>query len=279
MTAAPVSRKWNDLLSRTISAVLLIPLVLAMVFYGGVWFQLLIGLAGVLMAREYTQIAHGGNDVQFVLHALAALTAVIVLPSLGLTIAFAIISALTVFSNFVVAMNVRSVNLWQRVGVAYVALPVVALMLVRGTHESGLMTTLFLLLLVWCADTFAYFAGRIIGGPKLVPHISPKKTWAGLGGAAAGAAMVALVFLYYGKASGALPFILLAAFLAVIEQGGDIFESALKRAHDIKDSGNLIPGHGGILDRVDGLLAVFAAAALVGALRNLADPAAGVTYW
>ncbi len=141
------------------------------------------------------------------------------------------------------------------------------------------MTALFLLLLVWSADTFAYFSGRIIGGPKLAPKISPKKTWAGMGGAAAGAAVVAAGFLLCGKASGIAPFVVFAVALAIVEQAGDILESALKRAHDIKDSGNLIPGHGGMLDRTDGLMAVFAAAALVGSLRNAVDPAAGVTYW
>lgn len=279
MTPGAVSRKWSDLVPRTLSAILLVPLVLAMVVYGNAWFQLLVGFAGVLMAREYTQIAHKGDDLQFAFHALAALAAVLVLPALGLGPTLVIVLAMVIFSNIRLATPSQAVTFWQRIGVVYVALPMVALMLVRGASDNGLATTLFLLLLVWSADTFAYFAGRIIGGPKLAPRLSPKKTWAGLGGAAFGAAVVAAAFLYFGMASGVVLFIAFAAALAVIEQGGDIFESSLKRAHDIKDSGNLIPGHGGILDRVDGLLAVFSAAALVGAMRNLADPASGVTYW
>jgi phosphatidate cytidylyltransferase len=279
MTPGTGSRKWSDLLPRTLSAVLLVPLVLEMVVYGSAWFQLLAGFAGVLMAREYTQIAHQGDDLQFAFHALAALAAVVTLPEAGLRLTLLVVFAMMVLSNIHLAMRNPVATIWQRIGVAYVALPVVALMLVRGQGTNGLVTTLFLLLLVWSADTFAYFAGRIIGGPKLAPRLSPKKTWAGLAGAAVGATLVAMAFLYFGKASGFAPFILLAAALAVIEQGGDIFESSLKRAHNIKDSGSLIPGHGGILDRVDGLLAVFSAAALVGAVRNLADPASGVTYW
>jgi phosphatidate cytidylyltransferase len=279
MTVSGATAKWGDLLPRTLSAVFMIPIVLAMVFYGGVWFQLLVAIAGVLMAREYVAIADNGNDLQFALHALGALAAVIAFPVAGVMLTLVIMAALIVLSNLHLNMRQVAVTMWQRIGVGYVALPALALMIVRGNSAGGLMAALFLLLLVWSADTFAYFAGRIIGGPKLAPKLSPKKTWAGLGGAAAGAALVAAGFLFFGKASGAAPFILLAVFLAVFEQGGDILESALKRAHNIKDSGNLILGHGGMLDRVDGLMAVFVAAALIGCLHNALDPAAGVTNW
>ncbi len=279
MTISGAGSKWGDLLPRTLSAVFLVPIVLAMVFYGGVWFQLLAAAAGVLMAREYVSIADDGNDLQFTLHALGALTAVITYPVAGVMLTLVIIIALIVLSNLHLNNGQGAVTIWQRIGVGYVALPALSLMIVRGHSDAGLMAALFLLLLVWSADTFAYFAGRLIGGPKLAPKLSPKKTWAGLGGAAAGAALVALAFLYFGKASGIVPLVVFAVALAVFEQGGDILESAFKRAHNIKDSGTLIPGHGGMLDRVDGLMAVFTAAALIACMHNAVDPAAGVTYW
>jgi phosphatidate cytidylyltransferase len=114
---------------------------------------------------------------------------------------------------------------------------------------------MWLLAVVWAADICAYFAGRVIGGPKLAPRISPKKTWAGLWGAVAGGAVVGLVVGYLAGSAGFLRLVVLGGLLAIVEQLGDLFESALKRHYGVKDSGRLIPGHGGVLDRVDGLVA------------------------
>ena len=126
----------------------------------------------------------------------------------------------------------------------------------------------------------AYFAGRIIGGPKLAPRISPKKTWAGLGGAMAGSALGALsVGLWLGLPVLSV-LLLVAAAMAIVEQAGDLFKSAMKRHYGVKDSGRLIPGHGGVIDRVDGLVAVATAAALLGALRAGVEHAgAGILLW
>jgi len=109
---------------------------------------------------------------------------------------------------------------------------------------------------VWVADSLAYFAGRIIGGPKLAPRVSPKKTWAGLGGAMVGSALAAAAVGLWLGLPGVAVLALLAAVLAIVEQAGDLFKSAMKRHYGVKDSGRLIPGHGGVIDRVDGLVAV-----------------------
>ena len=136
------------------------------------------------------------------------------------------------------------------------------------------------MLMVWAADTLAYFSGRIIGGPKLAPRISPKKTWAGLGGAMAGSALAALAVGLVLGVPGLWMLLVVAAVLAVVEQGGDLFKSAMKRHYGVKDSGRLIPGHGGVIDRVDGLVAVATAAALIGTLRDgLAHAGAGILVW
>jgi len=169
---------------------------------------------------------------------------------------------------------------WRYLGVPYVGLPALALVLLRDDPDYGFAAVLWVFLIVWAADTLAYFAGRVIGGPKLAPRISPKKTWAGLGGAVLGSALVSIIFAYVAPLNGVLALAVLAGCLAVVEQAGDLFESSLKRFHGVKDSGSLIPGHGGIIDRVDGLVAVAVVAALVGFFRDQGGSAArGLLHW
>ena len=154
-----------------------------------------------------------------------------------------------------------------------------ALVWLRADPDLGLVAAIWLLATVWAIDICAYFAGRFFGGPKLAPRISPKKTWAGLIGGMAGAVAVAVVTsIWIGSGSAAI-LAVIAVALTVLEQAGDFAESALKRRAGVKDSGTLIPGHGGILDRVDGLVAVTLGAAVLAFLNNAAHPAAGVLIW
>jgi len=169
---------------------------------------------------------------------------------------------------------------WSYLGICYVGFPALAFTLLRNDPDFGFAAVLWIFLIVWAADILAYFAGRIIGGPKLAPMISPKKTWAGLGGAVAGSTLVSSIFAYVFNLNGVLALAILAGCLAVVEQAGDLFESALKRFHGVKDSGALIPGHGGVIDRVDGLIAVAIAAALIGFLHNQGvSTARGLLHW
>lgn len=164
--------------------------------------------------------------------------------------------------------------LWLAAGIVYIATPCIAVVWLRADPETGLGTILWLLAVIWATDTGAYFAGRGIGGLKLAPRISPKKTWAGLGGGMVAAGVV-------GAATAALldlpNMVALAAFsmaLAIIAQGGDLLESAIKRYFKVKDSGNIIPGHGGLLDRLDGLLTAAPAVAAVALISG-----EGVLAW
>ena len=159
---------------------------------------------------------------------------------------------------------------WMAGGAIYIG--VAALALIRLRQES-LAVALEVLLMVIAVDIGAYFAGRAIGGPKIAPRISPSKTWAGLGGGIVAAALVHAAIMrwtYVGYDTASLPTIaglsvLAGAVVAVIAQCGDFFESWMKRRAGVKDSGALIPGHGGLLDRVDGLIAVsFFAGLLIG---------------
>jgi phosphatidate cytidylyltransferase len=145
---------------------------------------------------------------------------------------------------------------WLVGGITYVALPGLALTWLRQDPRFGLPAVLWLLLLVWVIDTAAFAAGKLIGGPKLIPRISPSKTWAGLAGGALGAALVGYLTARWAEQTSLWPLTLFSLLLAFVEQAGDAFESGIKRHFGVKDSSGLIPGHGGILDRVDGLVAV-----------------------
>lgn len=149
----------------------------------------------------------------------------------------------------------RSQSLWGFLGVVYVTGTCLSLLLLRDENLGGsLPLLLYLLAVVWATDTGAYFAGKQIGGPKLAPRLSPSKTWAGLGGGVLSAAAIGgLLAFFFHFPPTALYGVLIGGLLAIVAQAGDLFESWMKRQAGIKDSSGLIPGHGGILDRVDGL--------------------------
>jgi len=143
---------------------------------------------------------------------------------------------------------------WRLFGLAYVAIPCAALVWLRSVPE-GAAVVLSLLLAVWATDIGAYFAGRMLGGPKLAPAISPNKTWAGLGGGMLAAAIVMAICVSFSPyPTGVGSAVVVGFFVAILGQAGDLFESWIKRRAGVKDSGNLIPGHGGLLDRIDGLI-------------------------
>jgi phosphatidate cytidylyltransferase len=271
--------KWSDLRLRSLSALVLAPVVLLALYHGGAWAQWLFALIAVLMALEYTAIVHGGDKQQFALHAMAGLSAVL-LPSAGWVLAaIAIVVLATLLSASIKQKQSADVNFWWAVsGVPYIALPTMALVLLRADAHFGWNALLWLALVVWATDIGAYFAGRIIGGPKLAPRLSPKKTWAGLVGGMLAAAAVSYALCKHFSVPATMP-ALIAAALAVVAQAGDIYESALKRHFNLKDASNLIPGHGGVLDRVDGLIAAAVVAAVVGFLHNPQSVAQGLLLW
>jgi phosphatidate cytidylyltransferase len=272
--------KWSDLGLRALSAAVLIPAVIADVWVGGIWFDLLIALLGVLIALEWTAMAHRQDPLQFTLHAAGALFGALLPLEVGVTAAVAAIAVLWVLSAVIAWFQDRDGAMWRYLGVPYASIPAVALVLLRNDPGFGFAAIIWVMVIVWAADTLAYFAGRIIGGPKLAPVLSPKKTWAGLGGAIAGSALASAIFAGLAGLGGIAILALLAGLLAVIEQGGDLFKSALKRHYGVKDSGRLIPGHGGVIDRVDGLIAVATAAAIVGLIRSgLGATGAGLLVW
>jgi phosphatidate cytidylyltransferase len=168
---------------------------------------------------------------------------------------------------------------WAAAGFFYAAAAEIASVLVRLDQAWGFAALILILLVVWVTDIGGYFAGRGIGGPKLWPRVSPKKTWAGAIGGFAASLVVAGGFaaLGLGKTGSIL---LLGAVLSIASQLGDLFESAVKRRFGVKDSSQLIPGHGGLMDRLDGFVAAIVVAAIFGFLRGGVDGVGrGLMVW
>ncbi len=259
--------KWGDLGVRTASAIILIPAVLACIWQGGMWFIAFVLLLGFLVAHEWVSMVFPANPVQYALHFLAAGVGAVAPTFLDPQQTVLCIIGVAMVSAIVARFGDNATSKWSYFGIFYVGLPAVALVLLRRDADYGALAILWIFLIVWGADIFAYFAGRNIGGPKLAPRISPKKTWAGLGGAIFGSALASVLVAHFAQLKGIAALAFLAAIFAIVEQGGDLFESSLKRFHNVKDSGRLIPGHGGVIDRMDGLLFVAVIAAIIGLLR------------
>lgn len=250
--------KFEGLLQRVRSALILLPFVIAPVVFGGWSFALLLAVAGFFMAREWSALlgasAQDGNM-------LGGLT-VLLLAFGWLQSAADAIALLVVVSFALAAFYLATARRTTPIvgGLIYVALPLLTAQLFRE-DALGAFIIGYILLSVWAVDIFAMFSGKIIGGPKLAPKVSPKKTWAGLFGAiigamiAAGLSFLTLVGFGFGQMDFAAVMII-APLLAICAQLADLFESAIKRKYDVKDSGAIIPGHGGLLDRVDGLIGV-----------------------
>lgn len=256
-----------SLKGRFLSAIILAPAVLALVVWG-IWpFALLAAVAVVLLAMEWRQLitAHIDPKSGDLAAASACVVAilVLVLGASGLYQPALIVMIMGAALAFLMAKIMGAAAIWTSAGVLYLSLPMLAMVWLRSVPQVGLTMLLWLIFVVWATDIMAYFVGRKIGGRRLAPSISPGKTWAGLWGGMAGAAVVGAAFAFFVGPFRLLPSIILAAGLACVAQFGDLVESALKRQAGVKDSGRLIPGHGGLFDRLDGLLFAAPVLALV----------------
>jgi phosphatidate cytidylyltransferase len=272
--------KWRDLGVRAASAIVLIPIILWVNWLGSVWYAVLVGLMACFMAFEWVKLVHAGTPVQLAIYLAAAVVSVALPWMAGAWAAF--MAILVLWAGSVLQRQIAGIphSFWSAVGVPYIGLSALAVMILRGDPQFGLIAVYWLLFVVWGADTLAYFAGRLIGGPKLLPKISPKKTWAGLIGAVVGGILCSALFAKVAGLNTLLWFCGIGAVLAIVEQAGDFFESALKRSVGVKDSSALIPGHGGMLDRVDGLVAAAAVAALIGCIRaGISAAGKGILLW
>jgi phosphatidate cytidylyltransferase len=242
---------------RLLAALALMAVTLAALFLGAPFWPALVALFGGAMSWEWTRLVGNRRTGLVGLGTIGGVAGLTLYLGFGgdAGIALASLAAFAVIVGLAGVGSSWGGRLWAAAGVLYVGLPAFAMVWLRADPASGFATCLWLLALVWAIDSAAYFVGRSVGGPRLAPRVSPSKTWAGLGGGCAGAALVgAAAAAWVGADLGQL--VALSVGLAILEQLGDLAESVVKRHFGVKDSSNLIPGHGGILDRVDGLVAV-----------------------
>ncbi len=253
-----MSKTGSELATRLGVAFILIGLAFAALYSGGIGFWIVVSVAGVLMMGEWALLAGASDKGKRLAQYAISVPLAAMAPGLAAGPGFLALG-LIIGAFFFLMIVTRGLQL--ALGAFYVGLPILALVLIREQPVQGLLLTFWAMALVWACDSAAYFAGRAIGGPKLAPSISPNKTWAGFLGGVGGATLFAfaLVWLFH------LPVALAWAtpVLGVLSQLGDLFESHLKRCAGVKDSGNLLPGHGGVLDRLDGLVTVAPVAALL----------------
>jgi phosphatidate cytidylyltransferase len=274
--AATARQARYGLKSRIIVGVFLAVLAIADIVAGGVAFALMVAAGVMLIFWEWA--AMHAIAVPWRLAALGLLGMVSVLahagePATALLVLGSGIGVLTILSISLRAPGKR----WISTGLGYAGLPAIALIWLRGAPD-GFNLVIFAMAIVWATDVFAYFAGRSIGGPRLLARISPNKTWAGLGGGMLAAGLFSAVWGHYaGWAAAPALLFAIGAALAVLAQAGDLFESWLKRRAGVKDSGRILLGHGGIMDRVDGLVPVACAVALWVAYHGFAGNGAPVS--
>lgn len=274
--AAPAEQGSSNLLMRVLAAVVLAPLAIAIAWAGGWLWALLVAIVSVGLYLEWLMIVGLLREWRAAVPGVAALA----VAGIFLMAARPAVALIVLGVGLVgVALLAPHHRRWAAGGFLYAAAAEVASVVVRENPMSGFAALFFVLLVVWAADIGGYFAGRGIGGPKLWPRVSPKKTWAGAVGGFAGSLGVAVLFAAAGVGK-MLPLLALAAFLSVISQLGDLFESAVKRHFGVKDSSQIIPGHGGLMDRLDGFVAAVVTAAILGFLRGGADGVGrGLMVW
>jgi phosphatidate cytidylyltransferase len=271
----------SELQLRVNSALALVALTLSLTYAGPKTFAVLILFFATLMSWEWGRVVRArAADKIFVLQAAAIIAAGFL--TLGkypaAAVAVIMISTYAIFWIHKLSLA-ESDPWWSAAGVYYAGFPAIALIAIRQDPDYGFYAIIYLFLVVWCADTGAFFTGRVFGGPKLAPSISPNKTWSGLLGGALAAFAAGVAFgLYLGRTS----IVMIGAqsvLLALISQAGDLGESAVKRFFGVKHSSGLIPGHGGVLDRLDSLVFAAIGAGLIAVVADPLKPGRALLIW
>ncbi|CCE05336.1 Phosphatidate cytidylyltransferase (CDP-diacylglycerol synthase) [Bradyrhizobium sp. STM 3843] len=274
--AQPNKGAQHNLLMRVAAAVVLIPLALGAAYAGGVFWTALVTVAAVGLYVEWLMVVGEVRAVG------VTVTGALLLAISGVCLALGLVDFAVVVLGLglvVVVMLAAGHRSWAAAGFVYTAAAQLASVLVRLDYDHGWFALVLVLLVVWASDIGGYVAGRGLGGPKLAPRISPNKTWAGAIGGFVGSLVVAAGWAASG-AGNLGPLLAVAAVLSVVSQLGDLFESAVKRHFGVKDSSHIIPGHGGLLDRLDGYVAAIVFAAILGLVRGGLDGVGrGLLMW
>jgi phosphatidate cytidylyltransferase len=272
----PHSRFGADLKPRIAAAVVMAGLALAVAWIGGFIFAVFWWIASIVVLWEWQRLIGGGRLAERVAlgGVFVALAALLALHNSVL----GVVAGLILGAALVGWRAGRTHGAWAAAGVVYAGALVSSIVLLRASPGYGMAAVLWVFAVVWGADIAAYFAGRSLGGPRLWPSVSPGKTWSGaIVGALAGAV---LGLLLTGWTNRLMPLFWLGLATAIVSEFGDLFESALKRRFGVKDSSGLIPGHGGLMDRLDAFVAASVFAAIVAGFNSRSSfIAAGLFQW
>jgi phosphatidate cytidylyltransferase len=275
----------RNLTLRTLSSIVLAPVVLLLTYAGGWLFLGLCTVAAAGILWEWMHLIDDRGGLRVLAVGMAAVLAASVL--VGANLPGAAVWAIAAGAVLAGALGARGLSaaareggFWAAGGMLYAGIGFLSPALLRRDPEWGFMALLFLFATVWATDIFAFLCGRTIGGPLLWPKVSPKKTWAGAVGGLAGGVAGAVVVAFVGGVGSVVAAGALGLLFSILAQVGDLFESAVKRRFGAKDASRLIPGHGGLMDRLDGFLVAAFAALLIGIARQGIDaPARGFLLW
>jgi phosphatidate cytidylyltransferase len=269
MAFAALGARLGDLRPRIVTAAAIAAAATPLLLIGGWPGAALVAAAAAAMGWEWRRItlAKRFEPILGAMFAVAAGMGVLLAHAVGIGVAALYLAAAAAAIGLLDRWERRDPR-WGPLGLGVVGLAAASFAALRDMAAFGLETTLWIVAVVVACDVGAYFAGRALGGPKLWPAVSPKKTWAGLGGGMLAAAVVGALFSWATTGTYAAQVATVSAVAALVAQGGDLAESSLKRRFDVKDSGTLLPGHGGALDRLDGFCAATLIAAAVTFLRG-----------
>lgn len=261
--------KKNQLLIRFLSALFMLPVAIYIILAGGLPLFLLISLLSVIILSEWNGICENKPfSLVFIVQSLCTILLLLQLNMGSPYIGYAFMSSIVSIIAVAYLLNARVI--WAALGFLYAFVPSYSVLHIQ--ENLGSLVLLWMMLLIWGMDTGAYFVGKNVGGPKMFPKISPNKTWSGLIGGTITAMVLAYVFNMFVDVQNfvvfdnALILLILSGSLAILSQIGDLAESAVKRRYSVKDSGSIIPGHGGVMDRVDGFLFVAPAILMITSL-------------
>jgi phosphatidate cytidylyltransferase len=273
-----VGLRGSELALRVCSALVLVPLAIGTAYVGGWPFAAFWAIAAIGVLWEWMSLVAGADRRSVLLTGGASVAIALALVVTRHQQAAMIVLAMGTLGAAALAPAER--RIWVAAGVPYAGALGVAPVVLRSDDEYGFLAMIVLFAVVWTTDIVAYFVGRAVGGPKLMPRVSPKKTWSGALGGTIAAVVAAVIVAKTAATTGLFAIAMLAVVLSVFAQGGDLLESFLKRRFGAKDSGHLIPGHGGLMDRLDGFVTASLVAVLIGVARGgFEAPGRGVLVW